>query len=146
MKVLFFQPVFGSGDFHSINRIHIVLTSRRLLLLGWTWASSKPQKTAAQLGDSILFHVKPEKVGVKWYCWCFRNPAITTQHVWNPVNNGYIYHINWRRMSEPSTISFGHLRQIESIRVRMPIFGRHEKSHPSKQLFMEVVTGAPKSS
>ena len=30
-----------------------------------------------------------------WYCWCFRNPAITTCYLWNPYETCDILHINW---------------------------------------------------
>ena len=30
-----------------------------------------------------------------WYCWCFRNSAITTCYLWNPYETCDILHINW---------------------------------------------------
>ena len=32
-----------------------------------------------------------------WYCWWLK--SCTTWDVWNPINNGDIYHINWCRIS-----------------------------------------------
>ena len=41
------------------------------------------------------------------YCWCFRNPANTTWHVWNPVKSldKQPTSTGARRISEPSTVS-----------------------------------------
>ena len=41
----------------------------------------------------------------EYYCWCFRNPALTTWDVKNPVNNGINYQPQLvSRISEPSTV------------------------------------------
>ena len=39
-----------------------------------------------------------------WYCWWKKSPT-TTWDVYNPIDNGIYYHINWwvYRISEPST-------------------------------------------
>ena len=30
-----------------------------------------------------------------WECYCWWKKSCTSWHVWNPVNNDHIYHINW---------------------------------------------------
>lgn len=59
MEVLFFQPVFGSGDFPSINRIHCSYI-KTTTFIGVNLSIFQTTENAANL-EIPCDHVKPEK-------------------------------------------------------------------------------------
>ncbi len=55
--------------------------------------------------EICFFEVIPRDPGTWWYCWWFRNPAITTCYLWNPMKN-WVFSISTSAGFLPSTVSF----------------------------------------
>ena len=52
----------------------------------------------------LCTYAKPKQAAIiSTYCWWKK--SCSTWHVWNPVNNGFFFHINWCRMSSINSIS-----------------------------------------